>query len=140
MRNVKKGMMQKVLCIGIVGFLLLSGCYEWEVDGDKSKLTAEEAKQALIELLESLPGGHVLKPTLPGLKAEGIVMAQEGVIGVGRWECNLKNAEFAILLGNDWLLVHHAGIFKRGAKGKWDAVIEKTWRASGPDHYLPDDD
>ncbi len=98
---------------------------------DRYELTPESAKEALIDMLESLPPDkRFLKSLLPGLRRAKIEMRNDNKVDIGPWVCNLANGTFGVTVGRpSAMVVSYSGVFYRTPSGELKAEIRTRFHA-----------
>jgi hypothetical protein len=119
-----------MLCIG-------SGCgrTRWvpmhpETDSGDPGITADEAKTALIEMVESLKEDmpeeqleiHPMWRSLSALRAAKPCVLDGGKVVLGGWWCDLARGSFSFSQAKPYVAVYE-GVFRQDASGRWSAEI-----------------
>ena len=132
-------------CTALLVVTLVSGCSggttsappaETNDREEKLVLTAEEARQALIEMVENDERGSFLELLLPTLRTDKVEIKDKGTATLGRWRCDLAKRTFHTSIRfpratrhqfNQW-----SGVFTQSSDGKWKAKVTKSRSDDGP--------
>jgi hypothetical protein len=92
------------------------------------EISAEEARQALIEMIEHTSEGAI-KWTLPDVKIAKITPSAVGGqwLDIGPWACYLKEQTFSLRGGGASYFLCR-GVLERSKDGKWQARITQSGR------------
>jgi hypothetical protein len=120
----------------LLGALFLCGCSRDEPaprgtdPATVRELTAEEARAALLDMIEHNPGEFHFDWIPSQLKAAPIRRDDDGAVWIGHWECHLEKRQFNLDLHNPEAERHkhiwYRGVFQQSPQGKWTARLTNS--------------
>ena len=95
-------------------------------------ITPAQAKDALVQLVESFPRDSLSGMTLPNLKEERPRHLGGEEYRMGPWDVDLARSRFSIVIDTGLAVEVREGTFVRDTSGAWKAVVTRTLYSSAP--------
>jgi hypothetical protein len=126
-------------CVAIAAPLTVGCSDQGQKDADRAavvehnKISPEEARTALAQLVEAEFDDDVKRWLLKDLRTQPIRQREDGAVGIGPFRCRLAKGRFKLFLTSPGLDIEYSGTFTRQRNGAWRATIDQRVEVHKPE-------